>query len=66
MVTIQKIRAAIKTAYDKGHAKLKGTGKSVPKLEDFRIPLRDGDKDRRTIRYTRNSRHSRCCLPGSP
>lgn len=45
-VTVQKIRAAIKAAYDEGQAKLKGTSKSVPKLEDIKIPLRDGDKDR--------------------
>lgn len=33
-VTVQKIKAAIKAAYDEGQAKLKGTSKSVPKLED--------------------------------
>ena len=45
-VTIQKIKAAIKAAYDEGQSKLKGTSKSVPSLEAIKTPLRDGDKER--------------------
>lgn len=42
--TCEKIQAAIQAAYDEGQGKLRGTGKSVPKLEDIKLPLRDGDK----------------------
>ncbi|MGO5291327.1 DUF2815 family protein [Porcincola sp. LCP21S3_C12] len=45
-ITIQKIKAAIKAAYEEGEAKLKGNGKSVPPLENIKTPLRDGDMDR--------------------
>lgn len=44
--TVEKIRAAIKAAYDEGQAKLKGNGKSVPSLEVIKTPLRDGDLER--------------------
>ena len=46
-VTVAKIRAAIKAAYEEGESKLKGSGKFVPDLEDLKTPLRDGDKDRK-------------------
>lgn len=46
-VTVAKIRAAIRVAYEEGQSKLKGSGKSVPALEDIKTPLRDGDKDRK-------------------
>lgn len=46
-VTIAKIKAAIKAAYDEGQGKLKGTGKYIPDLEDLKTPLRDGDKERK-------------------
>ena len=42
--TYDKIQAAIKAAYEEGQGKLRGTGKSVPALEDLKLPLRDGDK----------------------
>lgn len=42
--TYEKIKAATKAAYEEGQGKLRGTGKSVPKLEDLKLPLRDGDK----------------------
>ena len=45
-VTVEKIKAAIRAAYDEGLGKLKGNGKTAPALEDLRTPLRDGDKDR--------------------
>ena len=47
VATVEKIRAAIKAAYDEGQNKLKGNSKAVPALEDLRTPLRDGDKDRK-------------------
>jgi len=45
-ITIQKIKTAIKAAYEDGQAKLRGNGKSVPALDTLKIPLRDGDKER--------------------
>ena len=44
--TVEKIRAAIKAAYEEGASKLKGSGKTTPALSAIRTPLRDGDKDR--------------------
>ena len=44
--TIEKIQAAIQAAYDEGHDKLKGNGKSVPALSVLKTPLRDGDAER--------------------
>ena len=46
-VTVAKIKAAIKAAYDEGQSKLKGSSKFVPELEDLKTPLRDGDKERK-------------------
>ena len=45
-VTIQKIKAAIKAAYEEGQSKLKGNGKSVSPLAAIKTPLRDGDVER--------------------
>ena len=45
--TVEKIRAAIKAAYDEGQSKLKGNSKSVPALDDLKTPLRDGDTERK-------------------
>ena len=45
-VTIQKIKDAIRAAYQEGESKLKGSSKSVPPLEQIRTPLRDGDRER--------------------
>lgn len=44
--TIEKIQAAIQAAYEEGESKLKGSGKSVPKLSVLKTPLRDGDVER--------------------
>lgn len=46
-VTIEKIKAAIQAAYTDGESKLKGNSKVLPALEDLKIPLRDGDKERK-------------------
>lgn len=44
--TVEKIRAAIKAAYEEGESKLKGSGRTVPALEAIKTPLRDGDLER--------------------
>ena len=44
--TIEKVRAAIKAAYDEGQSKLKGNSRAVPALEAIKTPLRDGDMER--------------------
>jgi hypothetical protein len=44
--TIDRIKAAIETAYTEGEAKLKGSSKTVPPLSTIKTPLRDGDIDR--------------------
>ena len=44
--TIEKIKAAIKAAYEEGASKLKGNGRSVPAIDTIKLPLRDGDKER--------------------
>jgi len=46
VVTINKIKAAIQSAYEEGAAKLKGNGKTVPALSTLKTPLRDGDLER--------------------
>ncbi len=45
-ITVDKIKAAIKAAYDEGQSKLKGNGKAVPALSTMKTPLRDGDSER--------------------
>lgn len=53
--TVEKIRAAIKAAYDEGQSKLKGKDGTVPDLEDLKTPLRNGDKDRKGDEAYKNS-----------
>lgn len=45
-VTVEKIKKAIQAAYEEGHGKLKGNGKTVPALSVLKTPLRDGDLER--------------------
>ena len=45
-VTVNKIKAAIQSAYEEGQSKLKGNGKTVPTLSIIKTPLRDGDLER--------------------
>ncbi len=45
-VTVNRIKAAIKAAYDEGQSKLKGNSRSVPALSALKTPLRDGDLER--------------------
>ena len=54
IATVAKIRAAIQAAYDEGQSKLKGSSRSVPPLEDLKIPLRDGDIERKGDAVYRN------------
>ena len=44
--TVNKIKAAIQSAYEEGESKLKGNGKNVPALSILKTPLRDGDLER--------------------
>ena len=44
--TVNKIKAAIQSAYEEGQSKLKGNGKTVPELSILKTPLRDGDLER--------------------
>ncbi len=44
--TIEKVKAAIQTAYEEGQSKLKGNSKTVPPLDKLKTPLRDGDEER--------------------
>ena len=44
--TVNKIKAAIQSAYEEGQSKLKGSGKTVPALSVLKTPLRDGDLER--------------------
>lgn len=46
IVTVNKIKEAIQTAYEEGQSKLKGNGKTVPALSVLKTPLRDGDLER--------------------
>lgn len=42
-VTVNKIKAAIQSAYEEGEGKLKGNGRTAPALSVLKTPLRDGD-----------------------
>ena len=64
-VTVAKINAAIKAAYDEGQSKLKGNGKSVPKLEAIKTPLRDGDKESSRSSTPRSSTPASTDAPAS-
>lgn len=44
--TVNKIKAAIQSAYEEGQSKLKGNGKTVLTLSIIKTPLRDGDLER--------------------
>ena len=45
-ITVNKIKAAIQSAYEEGQSKLKGNGKTVPALSVLKTPMRDGDLER--------------------
>lgn len=54
-LTIKKIKAAIKAAYEEGTSRLKGNSKSVPLLSTIKTPLRDGDIERPDDEAYKNS-----------
>lgn len=43
---VEKVKAAIKAAYEEGLSKLKGNSKTAPAFETLKTPLRDGDTER--------------------
>ena len=45
-VTVERLHAAVKAAYEKDRDKLKNKNGSVPPLESIKLPVRDGDVDR--------------------
>ena len=45
--TIRKIKDAIRAAYEEGLNKLRGNSRTAPDLESLKLPLRDGDKERK-------------------
>jgi hypothetical protein len=54
-VTLGKIEKAVKAAYEEGLSKLKGNGKTAPKMENIKLPLRDGDEERESDDAYKNS-----------
>lgn len=44
--TVDKIRRAMREAYENDLSKLKGKDRKAPAFDDLKLPLRDGDKDR--------------------
>ena len=44
--TIEKIRSAIRAAYEEGLNKLRDFDGTIPALKDLKLPLRDGDVER--------------------
>ena len=65
-VTIQKIKTAIKAAYEEGQSKLKGNGKSVPPLAAIKTPLRDGDVERPDDEAYQNAYFVNANSPNAP
>ena len=54
-VTVEKIKAAMKAAFDEGQSKLKDKNGIVPDYETLKKPLRDGDKERKGDDAYKNS-----------
>ena len=44
--TVEKIRTAMRNAYEEWTEKMEEAGEVYPSMEDMRIPLRDGDQER--------------------
>lgn len=65
-VTVNKINAAIKAAYEEGQSKLKGNAKVCPPLEAIKTPLRDGDKERPGDEAYKNSYFINANSPTAP
>ena len=64
--TVEKIRAAIRAAYEEGESKLKGNGKTVPPLTTIKNPLRDGDAERPDDEAYRNAYFVNANSPTAP
>ena len=45
-LTVEKVKAAIRAAYEEGLFRLRGSDWAAPALEGLRSPLRDGDLER--------------------
>ena len=54
-VTVDKIRAAIRAAYEQGREKLRGSDGYLLPLENLKLPLRDGDLERPGDEVYRNA-----------
>lgn len=65
-ITVDKINAAIKAAYEEGQSKLKGNGRSVPALSAIKTPLRDGDIERPDDEAYANSYFINANSPSAP
>lgn len=64
--TVEKVRAAIKAAYQEGEGKLKGNGRVVPALEAIKTPLRTGTWNALEMMPTKAVSSSTPTLPRSP
>jgi len=64
--TIDKVKKAIKAAYEEGQGKLRGNGKSVPALSVLKIPLRDGDAERPDDEAYKNAYFINANSPSKP
>lgn len=64
--TVNKIKEAIKDAYDEGNSKLKGNSRSVPALSVIKTPLRDGDAERPDDEAYKNSYFINANSPTAP
>lgn len=64
--TVNKIKEAIKAAYEEGNSKLKGNSRSVPALSVIKTPLRDGDAERPDDEAYKNSYFINVNSPSAP
>lgn len=64
--TVNKIKEAIKAAYEEGNSKLKGNSRSVPALSVIKTPLRDGDAERPNDEAYKNSYFINANSPTAP
>ena len=64
--TVNKIKEAIKAAYEEGNSKLKGNSRSVPALSVIKTLLRDGDAERPDDEAYKNSYFINANSPTAP
>lgn len=65
-VTVNKIKAAIQSAYEEGESKLKGNGRTVPALSVLKTPLRDGDIEKPDDEVYKNAYFVNANSPTAP